>query len=56
MKEREGPKAFGSNVDRGRYCEGTKCYCSLLENDVAFLPCYILQMELSLGPPERVGN
>ena len=55
-KGRIGTDTDGSSLTtRGRR-EGTKFYGSLLENGVAFLPCYILQAELSLWPPERVGN
>ena len=36
--------------------KGAKCWRTLLENEGAFFQCYILQAELSLGSPERVGN
>ena len=40
----------------GGFKNGVKFWRTLLENDGAFLRCYILQAELSLGSPERVGN
>ncbi len=40
----------------GELKNGAKFWRTLLGNDGAFLRRYILQAELSLGSPERVGN